>query len=606
MADGDAKTLPAKPAEEARGWKPWHIGVAIVVAAAASAAGYARLGGHFFGGPITPTVVAPAAPPQPAQPADPRAAVVGGDAPVLVRFSLDNSYPDSELPLLDAALQVLPAREVAIAAPTVMADLIRAQFAVTADAKPGLYARLDADIRQRSEIVNGLVAPGTARIPLLPPFTAASNNLPAFISVRMGRERSGPAALLMPNGQPFSPDSLNPPSQTTYVVTATEKDLQPGPLQTLAFSQGGSVLAKQVLITLADGAAPLNPPYPTYVLAGAGDLRQTLANGHRTVTLYILDTGWPDAQEWKSSVTELSRLCAATRAWYSFPSASAPIDPSGTFPSPPDPHVVNVKRSLQQPAALSKQVKVVYVPMTLAQQSAPLLREIVRLGLAIDNLPSEDAQPPKSVGRAAYARVTEAQVDGAMSTISAGISDGRFDANSALLHGLFLIAARDAADSGGGYFVNESWTTDDQTMINHPVEAPWGFVVAAAGNADPVNISQTKVAFASLSRIHRDILAVLTMNAQGTEDCKTSRVTFVPEDLGAVGYFGQISSTECYSSFAAPRVAWFLAARDTLRTTAVSSPEDWKLDIRDRINKLRAKTDPAPQSYLFDPVRYIK
>ena len=183
--DAGAIALPV-PQPQARAWTRGQIAAGVL-------AGCALLTGAYvaFRGPSLPPLAVPIPQQQPQpQPADPRAAVVGPDAPVLVRFSLDNSYPDSELPLVDAALQVLPAREVPIAAPTAVADLIRAQYAIRAEGPAGLYARLDAEIRRRSEIVNGLVAPGTARIPLLPPFTAARNNLSAFISVRTRSWRS--------------------------------------------------------------------------------------------------------------------------------------------------------------------------------------------------------------------------------------------------------------------------------------------------------------------------------------------------------------------------------------------------------------------------------
>jgi hypothetical protein len=209
----------SKELEGKNSTSPWPI-VVVVVVVVISLAGYLALR-LTSRDPILPTAATPTAQPQPsAQPVNREAAITGDAAPVLVEFSLDNSYPDAERPLIDAALQVLPARDVTIQAPMPVADLIGRQFGVNAERQAGLYARLAAEIQRRSEMVNGLLAPGTARVPQLPPFTNSRNNFSAFIRLRTGRDRSDPTVPRLATGDFFRPTSALQPALTTYTVSS--------------------------------------------------------------------------------------------------------------------------------------------------------------------------------------------------------------------------------------------------------------------------------------------------------------------------------------------------------------------------------------------------
>lgn len=529
--------------------------------------------------------------------------LAGDNAPVLVQFSLDNSYPASEFPLLDAALQVLPSRSVTVTNPLAVDELLRTEFAVKQGTSDATYVRLRSEIQRRGQAVGDVVPSGTVRVPAISPYTAARNNLSAFLAVRAGRESIVDSAPTLPGSVAFGPDSLIQAQSTTYVVQATARDLASGPLRTLALSGRGQILAKQIRASLA--ADRSDQPAP-FVLKDVPALRAALSAAQRDIYLFVLDTGWPSSEERAMSLNVLKAMCANARAWYRFPQSQLSLDATGDLPTP-DEHVVNVKASLQDIEALSSHVHVVYVPMTLAQNSEPLLREIITIGLAIARWRHPDSRPEPSQGRNAYDAVAPTDVDNAIATISKAAVNGVFDANISLLRGLFYIAARAGSQTGNGYFVNMSWTTDDADILAQPVEPARGFVVAAVGNDDARDVVATPLAFAGLSALHRNVLAVMTMDDQGALACHTSRVTLLDgPDIGAVGYLGAVPSALCFSSFAAPRVAWFLAARDTLRTTDVESPSGWATDIRVRLNALRALGQPLPSSLLFNPLKYVR
>src|SRR6185503_10411702 len=152
--------------------------------------------------------------------------------------------------------------------------------------------------------------------------------------------------------------------------------------------------------------------------------------------------------------------------------------------------------------------------------------------------------------------------------------------------------------------LNESWTTvEDGTRLAFP-QSGRILTVAAVGNDPEKNVHvEPIVGFAGLSNSLAYVIAVMTLTENGDTDCDTSLVDYTAEDLGAVGYLGTVPG-DCGSSYASPRVAWFIAARETIRPEPMSG-DHWARDVRRQLRVLRTDRVSMPRSLLFRPEAYL-
>lgn len=526
----------------------------------------------------------------------------GGDAPVLIRLMVRNDFPQADRDILNAVLDILPTRALTLDAPADIGAVIRQQYRVTPQNNQGLYALLDQRVRSRSEIVNGQLAPGVARIPQLAPLFAgpAFGTLDASIKLRAGRDRSSTEVPTFPDGRTV----LDPGAQaatTSYLLQTTIAELESPAWQLLLTDAADRADVELIGLPFDIDLAIRQPGVPTPAYEAPVDplWRAAIKNASRDVTLFVLDSGWPDEASWRSSLTELDALVSEARTAHKFGNGPS-LKAAGGFIGPDaKSHCLDVQESLAPFTGLSPRVRIVYVPLIRAQGAERLLRELIVVGLAIDLLGSNTAesQAVKALKEA------EAQADQHLNTISTGVTNTRLTANVALLRGLFLVAERRATRTNGRYFVNASWTTKEKRFLGHPVWPSAGFVVAAAGNEDAPNIFKAGVSFAGLTHNTRTGVAVLNLDDGGAALCHSSLVPPVPGDLGAVGYDGRITN-DCGTSFAAPRVSWILAAWDSLR-----SPADTE-DYVDWIDRLRRRLEPQGpgntlKHLLFDPARFF-
>jgi len=73
----------------------------------------------------------------------------------------------------------------------------------------------------------------------------------------------------------------------------------------------------------------------------------------------------------------------------------------------------------------------------------------------------------------------------------------------------------------------------------------------------------------------------------------------------AAGFDGAVTDDVTGTSFSSPRVGWFLAAGEAVRTKDLDL-DRWAIEFRQQLRSLR---DPQASNYLkllFDPVRYVK
>ena len=287
---------------------------------------------------------------------------------------------------------------------------------------------------------------------------------------------------------------------------------------------------------------------------------------------------------------------------------------SGTFAPPAHSaegraHVAGVARAVEPLRGISDRVQLVYVPLTKDQGASDVLSELLLLGGSLHMLAATGAGvDPKPEAVARVNRVAQESTQAILSQMwRQPAAEGYLVANSALIQSVLWLADWDSRRSRSVALVNTSWTTAARSIAIAFPEASRALVVAAVGN-DPTAIVHHSplISLAGRSAQEASVVAVMTLNRNGDADCWTSQIdTANPSAVdGSTGYLGGIPDGLCASSLAAPRVAWFLAARETLRPAPVEHPLAWLADVRRSLHASRSGT--LPRDVLFDPVHYVR
>jgi hypothetical protein len=130
----------------------------------------------------------------------------------------------------------------------------------------------------------------------------------------------------------------------------------------------------------------------------------------------------------------------------------------------------------------------------------------------------------------------------------------------------------------------------------------YGVVTAAAGNT---NGGTSLLDFAQRSAGSADTMAIIDMTANGPAPTSTLLAPNLIDMSLAAGFDGLVTDDIPGTSFAAPRIAWFLAAGEAVR----KAPLVLKLWGPALPFVLRSLRDNAATGYgklLFDPIRYIE
>ena len=331
----------------------------------------------------------------------------------------------------------------------------------------------------------------------------------------------------------------------------------------------------------------------------------------RVVPLFILDTGWPDSTTQVHSLDALWGLSERGRKLLHLPARRRPKFPR--FVKPNNEHCIRISEALRDLESLDalERVRVMFVPTSKEQGGEEILTELIFLdrimelkGDAAANAGSElpDTMP---VDR----KVLDSVNAGAallVETFPSRIGGGTFVTNKALLNALIWVANRLAAEDSTLFFISESWTVTKNAIRYVPPNPSWGFQIVAAGNSPEINIldESKNHDFARRSIPAQEFVAVLTMDRLGAPRCGSSSVSVgMLDQVLAVGYDGWLDSAECGTSFATPRVAWFLAANEVLR----DKPLDPRLRGGTLLRRLLdVKTRHQVADLLFDPSAFIE
>ncbi len=262
-------------------------------------------------------------------------------------------------------------------------------------------------------------------------------------------------------------------------------------------------------------------------------------------------------------------------------------------------HSKLVAESLNELRAIDtgQNVTVVYVPLSREQGAQNFLTELIELDNLRDSMGrqlGESAPPPdlkKWAHRDAVDRVAK---------LPRTIDNDNIvtDADTAIVDAVWtfgeLLATMNHEDV---YFISESWVVRGGVLKCGAPTDPRGIAVAATGNDDQDVVDQ-RIDYARRSVAAKDTIAVLNMGPDGLPQCRTNVIKkdLLPNAF-AIGFDGHIS-TDCATSFAAPRIAWLLAAVEAARRDPTPK-SDWAVNLFIRVTT--ARRDNKIASLYFDP-----
>ena len=341
----------------------------------------------------------------------------------------------------------------------------------------------------------------------------------------------------------------------------------------------------------------------------------------RPVYLYIIDSGWPSRPQRDYSVGQLLSLVRRLNDRYGL-EMSLPDDPpvSEDFAPASNPHATHIFSALEPLEALDHQdnVRVIYVPLTLEQNA----REIMLL------LYSAYYRLREKEALAGSCHDTDCNTTVDLSLIQGLILDRKAEAalrglpekqvgntvrtNTSLLDVLRLLLIRDAEASYRPFIVNLSWTIA-YSSIELGDYGPIGLFVVAAGNSSRnVDTRSRRVEFAWRGTVPHGFITVMNADTTGALRCSSSAFWTPPKPpppeilphLAAVSFNGRVESGPCGTSFAAPRVAWLLAASAV--PNDVTNVSKWAYTlIAERLLPLRRAEGTPSRRLYFNPEQYL-
>ncbi len=360
---------------------------------------------------------------------------------------------------------------------------------------------------------------------------------------------------------------------------------------------GTHFVAKTAAASCGDA---LTTSVPAGLLAPEDRKRITglLTRARREVPLVIFDEGWPGADEYEASMKALREMARTVRKANLLSPLSFTDDTriaAGRASVQPHPHAQAISRSLAELAALDKHglIKVVFLPYNL---ELPGVRDVFDELLTIfylsqymgDDFGRRSFDPLSNERQKELNASIAAQVKALLDSVMEErkrlkLGNSEFLMNWAMVRAVLLLNARLGYAGERAGIVNFSWTSR---------EAPYSFdshkhtlVITAAGNdSQDIYDADTKVFLAKRSLAAADTLAVLNGSNKGRYGGSSC---FGPERLSdafAVTFDGRVGTTSG-TSFAAPRVAWFLALRESLRERRID--DNWQVSTRDWIRNIR-------------------
>lgn len=360
---------------------------------------------------------------------------------------------------------------------------------------------------------------------------------------------------------------------------------------------------------------PLNP-------ADKQALVVALSKGTKSSTIFVLDSGWPDASSYTSSYADLASIM--DRLWRTKFGVAPPADMlpkvTATFTPPKNCHVIEVAMAISLLDKLADQVpnsvrpKLIYIPLSKDQASTSFLRSWLFLGIAMHD----------TYAISGVAKLTSNDVRRWKSQVSAVLrgtpdildnSPDGFKIDEWLVASSVFIGRELSRVDKEPFVVNESFDMifSKAPLLPLPDDGLGGVMVTAVGQLLGGSIATVKPEYAIRAVSgYPDTVAVMNLNEDGGANCDTGVIDDGRRNASYVaGFSGDLvsgnSADHCnYSgtSFSTPRVAWMIAALEQNRpdfdTITFSS------SVTSAIKGSRLPPERAPKfnDLWFSPARY--
>jgi hypothetical protein len=400
-----------------------------------------------------------------------------------------------------------------------------------------------------------------------------------------------------------------PASQSTFVEFPVPESVARTMLADLGFAKSASAFNFPMQITLGERAS-LQSPAPAadhLVLTDAQReaLQAALAHeAQRSVLVFVLDTGYPDSTSYATSKLQLRQLVQFVQTQI-FGKTLPSADVSKPFSDPSNHHCKDVARALAELRQLDPggKIKIVYVPLTKEQNSDGILIDLLQTEWLRNYINYSDAKHPLSSD--VRRRSKNAATDTVRHSFPDKWSGITVETDKSVLDAILDLGDFWARKNNTVFFVSESWTVPHgQYHVYYPSPLS-GVVLSAVGNSGE-NITTNQREFADRSADHKDTIAILNLRPGQGLLCGSSFID--PRDVDsamAVGFDGEIlGDTLCGTSFAAPRIAWFLALDEATRKTALD-PNRWELILGNRLLKARDPQASGFNKLWFDPTIFL-
>jgi hypothetical protein len=325
----------------------------------------------------------------------------------------------------------------------------------------------------------------------------------------------------------------------------------------------------------------------------------------RYVPLFILDTGWPTAADYSISRTHLKTILSTI--WSKcFAGVHIPQFSDQQFLKPINPHSTIVQRALAEFENLdpNQHVEVIYIPLTQEQNSGDLLGLLLQTSYLLMYQKEHPGAPIENK----VVLTAKQDADAVVKSLPKQWQGESVNTDKALLDAVLRVGSTYSEINQSGFVVNESWTVAHEEYFVYYPNPPEGIVVAAAGNLGQ-NINSAEVDFSQRCSTAMDTLAVMNLRPTNGLLCCSSKIDErdLPSAMAA-GFDGEVSGTDCASlcgtSFAAPRVAWIIAAGDTLRGGEYKT-DRWIIDIKSRLFAARTVGTSGYAATWLDAARYL-
>ena len=211
--------------------------------------------------------------------------------------------------------------------------------------------------------------------------------------------------------------------------------------------------------------------------------------------------------------------------------------------------------------------RVVFIPLLRGSKcQAELLRQLVELHYLMTQVARSGAQGSDPAVVGAYRK----QASKTVGKVAASERGGFVHTDTEVVQAILNFASFYADAKGEPVFTSMSWTfVPDGSFNPRTPKVPGGLYVVAAGNEGRLSTAEVdRIEFPARALRDADTLAVMNVGADGRLLCDSSVVGKTGHPF-ATSFNGAIPGG-CGTSFSAPRVAWLLAFRESVRSPVVA------------------------------------